>query len=282
MGSRKPTITCAAGTDQGLRYASNHDHFLVAEIGDPLRLVASSLGPSSPRAHRAEEAGLLLAVADGMGGHPAGGAASRLAITYLLEQFAKMPLGMQAQPSAVTSLPPPVEPILDAYLRQAHEALLQHASATPAARGMGTTCTLAFLNWPWLWLAHAGHSRCYLARGDCLRCLTEDHTIAAELAARGLPDPHHGDSPWSHVLWNALGADSPRLHVELSRHRLESGDRILLCTDGLSNELTAEHWQRRLQLPCAAEQVCRACLADARAAGGQDNRTLILVVIEAS
>jgi serine/threonine protein phosphatase PrpC len=282
MGSPKAAITCAAGTDRGLRCVSNHDHFLIAEIGERLRIVDSSLEPARLGLHLADEAGLLVAVADGMRGHPAGGDASKLAIVHILEQFAEIPLAMRPPRTEVSTLtPPPVEAILENCLRQAHQVLLEQALATPAVRGMGTTCTLAYLNWPWLWLAHAGDSRCYLARGDRMSRLTEDHTIAAQLAARGLPDPHHGNSPWSHVLWNALGSDSPSLHVELSRHRLEGGDRVLLCTDGLSNLFSDEHLRRRLQPPSAAEKVCRDCLADAQAAGGQDNRTLVLVAIEA-
>ena len=114
--------------------------------------------------------------------------------------------------------------------------LPQQYAVPPSAHGqqMGTTATLAYFLWPDLYVAHAGDSRCYLLRQSRLHQLTTDHTYADRLRAGGGPEVD-ADSPWHHMLWNALGGvRNSVLKPEIDRVQLEPWDTVLLCTDGLT------------------------------------------------
>lgn len=196
----------------------------------------------------------LLVVADGMGGHPAGDVASRLAVRAIDESLSGDALAdAETRPETLREA-----------VRLAHDALLVAGADDPARAGMGTTLVVVHLDEPagLLTVAHVGDSRAYLLRDDELRVITHDHVAEGLLGRRRLTQ--------------AVGA-SRDIRPEVAELPVRSGDRVLLCTDGLTDEIDDE-LIRRLAAPAAADapEAVRELVAAALDAGGVDNVTLIL------
>lgn len=207
----------------------------------------------------------LLVVADGMGGHPAGDVASRIAAETLRDAFPAMPAG-------------DVGLALKQAFRKANEAIYQAAQANPAEAGMGTTLVAALLHGKYATLANVGDSRAYLLRGSGLTQVTQDHTLVAEEVAKGAirPDLARSD-PRRNVLTHAIGLQ-PRLESRLPgifELTLLPGDRLLLCSDGLYDVLDDVDIRRTLlgEDPGVA---ARALVASAKERGTRDNATAVV------
>jgi serine/threonine protein phosphatase PrpC len=191
----------------------------------------------------------VVAVADGLGGHPAGDLARGTATDSLTASVEKAPPPQGEEASRWL-----VETLLTA-----HEAVLSAAGDDPGLHGMATTVVLGVVSDTGLWLAHVGDSRAYLlpAAGE-LRPLTRDHGLGGYITqALGLD----------------RGVEPDVAHVELS-----SGDRLLLCTDGLTNMLAEQDIARLLgdgDVQRAADGLVEAALD----AGGIDNVTVVVVEI---
>jgi PPM family protein phosphatase len=204
----------------------------------------------------------LVLVADGMGGYAGGEVAAEIAAEVVGEQF-----GGQRTAEALT------DAVLDAN-RQIFER-----GTEPGLEGMGTTLVaLAVVGGgdaARLLLANVGDSRAYLLRHGELRQLTEDQSVAAELVRMGRIDEDEArEHPGRHVLTRALGVDrdvAPDL-IELVP---EEGDRLLLCSDGLSNELDLEEIRALLEVGEPSD-AARALVAAANAHGGLDNITAVV------
>ena len=142
---------------------------------------------------------------------------------------------------------------------------------------MATTVTLAYLLWPRLFVVHAGDSRCYLLRGSRFRQITKDQTVAQSLVESGqLPPEDVETSKWSHVLWNVVGGDDVELTSEVYKARLEPGDTLLLCSDGLTRHLTDQQIVQVLEAEKETEAACHRMVDAANEAGGTDNITVIV------
>lgn len=255
---------------------NNEDHFLVCRFGRFLEPVLTNLSPRAAPP-RSEETGYGMAVADGVGGRAAGEEASRLAITSLVNLVLHTPDWI---------LRPADGSLSDEVLRRAaerydqvHEVLGLEAEAVPGLRGFGTTLTMAASLGRDLFLAHVGDSRAYLLRRGELRQLTRDHTVAEALAEAGLIDradvaAHH----MRHVLTQALGGHGQRVRADVSRVELEDGDRLLLCSDGLTDMVADVAVGETLGGDGTAQEVCRRLVDRALAAGGDDNVTAVVAV----
>src|SRR5207249_9338353 len=159
----------------------------------------------------------------------------------------------------------------------ANARVIAEAAERPALHGMGTTLTLAYTLNDVLFVAHAGDTRCYLGRGGALYRLTRDHTLVEEMRRRGLLDSedaarHH----WRHVVTNVIGGDTTDVQVELHRVHLEAGDRLLLCSDGLTGMVAEEEINQILWAEADPETSCRQLVTRANEAGGKDNITAIV------
>lgn len=259
-------------TDPGRVRPTNEDHFLIGELARILWVRQSSL-PQQPT-HHGQSRGHIFLVADGMGGHQAGEVASALTVAtvegfilHLLRRFSNV----QATDEQV---------ILKDFqnaLRQADARIFEEASHHPEYAGMGTTLTLAFVNGWNLFVIHAGDSRCYLFRQGKLKQLTTDHTVAAEMARRGMIKPedvrHH---QFRHIVTNVLGGTETGVNVEVQRIDLVPGDMILLCSDGLSDMLTDDRLAQVLAAESTPEAACSRLTTEANAEGGKDNITAIV------
>ncbi|MDP8930045.1 MAG: protein phosphatase 2C domain-containing protein [Actinomycetota bacterium] len=199
----------------------------------------------------------VFAVADGLGGHPAGHLASRLAVDTIASTLTGKPLQEMDD----------VGSVLSETLQAAHQAVLEGAEADPSRRGMGTTAVLAHMsrNERELWIGHVGDSRAYLMRSGELRQVTTDHTSGGWLGGR--------------TISQALGTWGD-VSPEVIHHELQPGDRILLCTDGLTDMVHAPQIARLLGADEHAERLCDQLVDEAIAEGGRDNVTVVVVTVE--
>ncbi|MDQ3956615.1 MAG: Stp1/IreP family PP2C-type Ser/Thr phosphatase [Actinomycetota bacterium] len=205
----------------------------------------------------------LFAVADGMGGHLAGDVASSTAVEVI-----------EIKSSEVSADDPET---LARVLRSANQAIWEKAAADPSLRGMGTTCTLVLLDGARVHIAHVGDSRLYLMRNGELRQLTEDHTLVARMVKEGRLKAEDAERhPQRSIITRALGVDA-EVQVDLDTLELEEGDRLLLCSDGLSSMIDHESIGDVLRNEDDPQAAAGALVALANDAGGEDNITVVLL-----
>ncbi|MGD0378992.1 MAG: Stp1/IreP family PP2C-type Ser/Thr phosphatase [Acidimicrobiales bacterium] len=207
----------------------------------------------------------LFAVADGMGGHVGGEIAARTAVDTLQAEFAR-------QPSADG---------LAGAIHEANRAVWERGRADVDLRGMGTTMIAAALvstdDGDRLVLANVGDSRAYRLHGGELVQLTTDHSVAEELVARGeLSEEEAAVHPHRHILTRALGVQSD-VAVDVWQLVPEEGDRFLLCSDGLTNEVPTEEITEVLSGTRDPQEVADVLVRMANQAGGNDNATVVVL-----
>jgi protein phosphatase len=201
----------------------------------------------------------LYAVADGMGGHRAGEVASATAIDALRAAFA------QGVP-------------LDEAVGEANAAVFEKASANLDMRGMGTTLTAAaLLDDHHLLLGHVGDSRAYLMRDGAVTRVTEDHSLVEQLVREGRLRPEEAAShPQKAIITRALGID-PEVEVDTYPIDLRPGDRVLLCSDGLTNMVADTAIAGVLRRQRDPQQAAEMLVDMANEAGGDDNITVVVI-----
>lgn len=207
----------------------------------------------------------LFVVADGMGGAQAGEVASRLAA----ETFAA------GLPDEGTP-----EQRLEARVRDANARIHEVSQEDRALNGMGTTLTAAYLDGDELSLAHVGDSRAYLLRDGELTRLTRDHTLVEELVRRGeLTEQEAAEHPQRSIITRALGPE-PDIDIDLHTHRVQAGDVLLLCSDGLTGMIGEDEVAEILASAPRLRDVGRTLVDAANEAGGRDNITVVLFRLE--
>lgn len=254
-------IVVLAATDRGQSRENNEDNFIVFDLrrrmSQPAGLEVVSL-VASP--------GMLLAVADGMGGHQAGQVASRMCGENLPRELLKLlTTGTEISVDAKSALVQVIE--------ATSGLIYKAAERNPDYSGMGTTLTAALLTGPQVHLAHVGDSRAYLLRRGALRQLTRDQTVADSLR-RDAPGVQV-ESRYESILVQAVGA-VPSLQVEATTADLKPGDRLLLCTDGLHRVLSDSRIAQILRDRDTLTAKASRLIAGANQAGGPDNVTLVL------
>ena len=269
----QPMSVCSYGlTDPGKVRTSNQDQFLIAVLLKALQVQRTSLPERKLR--QSTDRSYLFVVADGIGGNAGGEQASALAIdsveTFILGTFKWFAQFKGPEQDQVLA-------DFQNALSQANARVLAEAAERPALRGMGTTLTLAYSLNDVLFVAHVGDSRCYLCRDGLLYRLTRDHTLVEEMVRSGaLAAKDVAKHRLRHVITNAVGGESPDLKVEVHKLHLEDGDRILLCSDGLTEMLPDEEIKQVLHTEVEPEQACRRLVARANEAGGRDNVTAVV------
>jgi serine/threonine protein phosphatase PrpC len=235
-------------------------------------LASTALTDTGRKRRRNEDAFVceppLFAVADGMGGAQAGEVASQLAAESLRERER----GNLSAPEQVAEL-----------IQAANRRVYAYSSENAAARGMGTTMTIALAEAGAVVIGHVGDSRAYLLREDRLEQLTTDHSLVAELVRSGRLSPEEAEThPQRSVITRALGTD-PEVEVDILSLRTKDRDLLLLCSDGLSSMVDDDEIRRVLveardDLAEAAGRLVEA----ANKAGGEDNITVVLFELEVS
>jgi PPM family protein phosphatase len=259
-------IDLAGLTHRGRVRPNNEDHFLVIRAGRYLEEVATNLPPGS-LAQDTIGPGMAIAVADGMGAHAGGEVASLLAITTQMEL-------LLALPDWILRLDESTRPVaerraLDRF-HATHAAIVGRAAEDPRLYGMGTTMTVAMSLGLDLRITHVGDTRAYLLHEGRLVALTHDHSRAQELLDEGAAPAVARRS--RHLLTRSLGNKDPR--PEVSYWRLAAGDRLLVCTDGLTDMVGESVIAAELGRHGRATAACRALVRRALEAGGLDNVTV--------
>jgi serine/threonine protein phosphatase PrpC len=206
-----------------------------------------------------DDAHQLFAVADGIGGHRGGEVASRTAI--------------EALRAAVAS----GRPVNDAISR-ANTAVLERAAGDPDLTGMGTTMTAVVVGGAQqLLVGHVGDSRAYLLHEGILTRLTDDHSLVEELVREGRLTAEQAEShPRRNIVTRALGTD-PDLEVDLYNVDVMPGDRILICSDGLTTMVRERDIERLLRNEPDPQRAAEQLVDAANRAGGEDNTTIVVI-----
>lgn len=210
--------------------------------------------------------GRLFIVADGMGGHQAGEVASALAV----EEFLRYEKDNRHR-----------DPLrrLGEAVQAANRILVDRAAVDSALKGMGTTFTVLLVE-NGVYLGHVGDSRAYLLREGILNPLTRDHSLVERMVREGRITRKEARShPRRNVILRALGL-ADELAVDLVRVDVRPGDRLLLCTDGLTARLEDADLESILGEEKDLQECARRLVAEANARGGEDNVTVIVIDLD--
>lgn len=206
-------------------------------------------------------------LADGVGGRNSGDVASRLVVSILEDRLR-------------AARDDDVERRLAAAVSEANSQIYRHSHAYPIHAGMGSTVVAVHLLARQLVVAHVGDSRLYRFRAGVLECLTRDHSLVQELVSDGLLTPEEARvSGHRNIITRALGS-APAVNVELRRHDTRAGDRLLLCSDGLSDLATDDEIAAVLARGTEPEVTALDLVAMANARGGTDNISVIIVELD--
>lgn len=211
----------------------------------------------------------LVVVADGMGGHAAGDVAAQLTIDLVARAFEETPT---------------VEGLFHAIERANHE-VFRDARENPEHFGMGTTVIgVGLTSSPSgervATMVHVGDSRMYQLRDGALRQVSDDHSVAEEWVRMGRLTPAEAaEHPRRHQLTRAVGVEET-IAVDVLSLDVQPGDRLLLCSDGLSNELSDVVIAQLASAPIPLDQAVRDLVNAAKAAGGRDNITVALIELD--
>ncbi|MGH2752462.1 MAG: Stp1/IreP family PP2C-type Ser/Thr phosphatase [Actinomycetota bacterium] len=205
----------------------------------------------------------LFVVADGMGGHVAGDIASSTAVDTIKERSS-------------TANPEDMETLAQLVL-SANSRIWEKAQSDHTLLGMGTTCTLLLLDSSKAHIAHVGDSRAYLLRDGELTQITEDHTLVGRMVKEGrLTEEEAEKHPQRSVVTRALGVDS-QVEVDLLTVDVQEGDRIVICSDGLSSMIGSAGITRVLEKEPDPQRAADGLVEAANEAGGEDNITVVVV-----
>jgi protein phosphatase len=211
-----------------------------------------------------ESRGILLVVADGMGGANAGERASRLAVDTVIKNYREA-----KTPDPLASL--------QVSLEAANHAVHTESLSSQSLSGMGTTCTAAVLRDRDLLVGHVGDSRAYLLKDGRISQMTSDHSLVAHLVERGQITPEEARiDPRRNVVTRSVGVGpAVEVDVECFEGALDVGDTVLLCSDGLHGLVTDTEMADLIKGP-DLDRACRDLIELANQRGGPDNITVIL------
>ena len=220
--------------------------------------------------------GLLVAVADGMGGAAAGEVASRESLAavslFLFRHWGRLALPGAKETELLKAMESAVE--------KASDALLRYSDEDRTARGMGSTLTAAVIWNGFAYLAQIGDSRAYLLRQGILHQVTVDQTLMNDLVAQGTLTREQAQThPQRNMITQALGSRQPP-RVVLSRLTLHREDQLLLCSDGLHGEVADSSIQNVLNQGLNPQRSLELLLDEALACGGRDNITGVLLTLD--
>ncbi|MCS7162961.1 MAG: LysM peptidoglycan-binding domain-containing protein [Bacteroidia bacterium] len=217
--------------------------------------------------HGVTPLGYVGIVCDGMGGYEGGEVAARLAAEAVFNYLQALP--STADPTRA----------LEAAIQEAHKAICAYAQTTPSLTAIGTTIAVALItSHRRLYCAHVGDSRIYLYYKGEFSCLTEDDSLVQQLLAAGVLTPQQAlQHPQRHLLTQSLGlGQNPRPHLKV--HSLPSASLVLICSDGLTRELSVDEIQAILSKKAySIQQMADELVLLAKEKGGSDNITVLLL-----
>jgi len=243
----RPGVEVSAQSDIGCQRENNEDSFGYWEPEEDQQFARK---------------GRLAIVADGMGGYEGGQEASRIAVETVISFY-----------EGFTGADP--QQVLLAAVAAAHEQIREHGFAHPHLQGMGTTCTVLALVGQSLYFAHVGDSRLYLVRDGKITQLTRDHSYVGRLVESGLISKEEAENhPQRNILTAALGTtNDPVMDSPGRPEPLQSGDALVLCTDGLWGQVHDPEIRHAVESG-TPEEAGRDLILLARERGGPDNITV--------
>jgi protein phosphatase len=257
-------VKITVATNVGRVRTNNEDNFTITNPW-------SAQNPDLPLDSR----GILLMVADGMGGSNAGEVASNIATSVVKEQFEMSPLPQEDETR---------KDFLKKLLLIAHKSIVNQAFQHQGNAGMGTTVVLAWLIDNKAYIVWCGDSRCYLFRPEMpfqqqLQLLTDDHSLVwQKVITQELTPEQARLHPDSNIILQSLGDPSQMPKPDARMLNLQTNDQIMLCSDGLHGMLSDEQIAYIFREP--ADNICREFVKQANKAGGEDNITVITASIQ--
>jgi serine/threonine protein phosphatase PrpC len=251
-------LTVYGQTDVGSVRPTNEDAFVIADLtgGNLLqeqRMATFEVG----------QRGVLLAVSDGMGGHQAGEVASALVVESLRRSMASQHGGE------------PSDALLEKATVQANREVWQ-AAHYPGRENMGATLTALFVHDKTAYIAEVGDSRAYLLRAGQIAQVTRDQSYVQLLVDAGAMSPSEAKrSGTSNVILQAMGL-KPEVTVALGKLELRKWDCFILCSDGLSNKMSAEELRQVVLTSPRLDAACARLVDVAKQRGGEDNITAVV------
>ncbi|HEY6509248.1 MAG TPA: protein phosphatase 2C domain-containing protein [Vicinamibacterales bacterium] len=266
-------VEIGARSHRGTVQLHNEDHYLAVELARRQQVLTTSLTGAEVPA-RFEEHGYAMLVADGLGTTGAGAMAGRVAIStiaHLALHYGRWSL--RVDPKTAEDLFARAQ----FFYTQADAAVMAKSRTSPALEHMATALTAAYSAGSDLIVAHVGHTRAYLYRGGHLLLLTRDHTVEKQLADVGRPVAiERRGQDLQHILTDAVGAGGERPMVDVEQFKLEDGDVLLLCTNGLSDVVDEDRIADVLSMTRRSEDQCQMLVDLALEAGGPDNVTVLM------
>jgi serine/threonine protein phosphatase PrpC len=271
VGSAAPVFVQFGGASHvGRVRTNNEDHFAVIRRSRSQEVLLSNLpeGSLSPAA----DAAYCFIVADGLGGAAAGEWASRLALQKAWDLAGDASSWIMKFHDLSAQQ---VRERTEAFATEMHNSLREYGRADPELSGMATTWTSAYIvAWDAL-IAHVGDSRAYLFRRGELRQITRDQTLAQELIDSGVPPEQ--TRRVRHILTNTVGGNAETVSPDVAHLILEKSDRVLLCTDGLTELVSDREIAEVVGRPIRPQAACDTLIQLALDHGGKDNVTVVLV-----
>ena len=246
-------ITIGSASDVGMKRKENqdfHDYF-------------------PPEEGYLNKKGLLIALADGMGGHAGGATASRTAVSVLMQEYYKdfsdnIPLS------------------LTKAFKKANEKVLSKSQTDPECKGMGSTLTAVVIKNSRMYHAHVGDSRGYVIDNSSMKQFTEDHSYVANLVKAGVITPEQAEThPESNIITQAIGIrDELKVDAPKNHKILKTGQYILLCCDGLWGLVPDDEIKRTIHELKEPDTICKKLVEKANQNGGPDNISVVIARID--
>ncbi len=258
-------LTVVGRTDVGKVRTNNEDAFVVADLARSAKLDTSD----GDKSVDVPAEGMLLAVSDGMGGEQAGEVASALVIESLRRELA-------ANKDMVSG--ETVTKMLDIAVFGANKEVFD-AAKEPGKKGMGATLTAVFVMGETAFIAEVGDSRAYLVRNHRIRQITRDQSFVQLLVDAGAISADEAkDYPHKNVILQAMGQKAD-VKPAIGKLALRRFDRLLLCSDGLSNKVQDSEMREIVDAASVLDDACKKLIELANERGGEDNITLILAEV---
>lgn len=212
---------------------------------------------------------IFAVIADGMGGHKAGDVASEMAVSKLKEAW---------ETELLTDSPSSIELFLEEQIKHVNLEIHEHSMTHEECEGMGTTIVGVICTDKTATIVNVGDSRCYLLNESGFKQVTEDHSLVNELVRSGqISKEDAAHHPRKNVILRALGTEKS-VDVDIKTINIEEGDRLLLCSDGLSDKLSESEIETIITGSESLDHIAGTYIQKANENGGEDNITLVILL----
>ena len=237
-------------TDPGMVRSQNQDHYAIVKLGRDQ---------------------LLAIICDGMGGAHSGNIASQMAVEVFVEEVKRT--------TRANMKPDRIDNMLEQALEMANEAVYEQSQLSEEYRGMGTTLVAAFFQKDQLTVANVGDSRAYLFNKDGVKSITTDHSLVELMVQRGeITREAAKFHPGKNLITRAVGTEA-KVSCDLYHLKLNKGDSVLLCSDGLSNVMSDQEILFEVIHGVNKNDCCQRLMNIANYRGSPDNVTVALIAI---